>query len=161
LTLYNLAAFHQETSMTSLLAHINSLKFSDQLATVKTLLDSAKVKKTFWGARVVTVNGYTGSVYLEDLAYKIVIASDKRSEANDLQPAERNAGIEIVKKLDRFYEISDQQIRCSNCFTRLLNWLREFTCGYPYTTRFYLEQTAESNFRKQLGGPEWRLQPVG
>jgi hypothetical protein len=58
--------------MTTLRAQIDSLKFSDQLATVKTLLDSAQVKKTFWGARVVTVKGYSSSVYLEDLAYKIV-----------------------------------------------------------------------------------------
>lgn len=132
--------------MPSLETHLNSLSFSSQLIVVKNLVDAAQVKTTFWGSRVVEVNGFTGSAYLEDIARKILRAGSQRSGADDLLPAERIAGVEIVRKLEGFYRISDTQIQNSNFFTKFLNWIREFSL-IPYTTRFYIEETAEGNFR--------------
>jgi len=132
--------------MFSLETHLNSLIFSSQLTTVKNLVDTAQVKTTFWGSRVVEVNGFTGSIYLDDLARKILRTGNQRSDADDLLPAERIAGVETVRKLEGFYRISDAQIKNSNFFTKFLNWIREFSFT-PYTTRFYFEETAEGNFR--------------
>ena len=132
--------------MPSLQVHLNSLDFSSQLATVKDLIDVAQPKTTFWGSRVVEVNGFTGSVYLDDIARKILRTSGLRSDADDLLPAERIAGVEIVKKLEGCYRITDTQIQNSNFFTRFLNWIREFSL-FPYTTRFHIKETAGGNFR--------------
>jgi hypothetical protein len=73
-----------------------------------------------------------------------------------------------VRKLESFYRISDTQIQNSNCFTKFLNWIREFSF-IPYTTRFYIEETAERRFRgysevkflQQFGGAlnEWGDHP--
>lgn len=126
-------------------AHLSSLDFSSHLADVKNLLDTAQVKTTFWGSRVVEVNGFTGSVYLEDMARKILNTSRQRSDADDLSPAERISGLDITRQLENFYIISDEQIQKSNFFTRFLNWIREFSF-IPYTTRFYFEKTAAGNF---------------
>jgi len=132
--------------MTSLVSHLNSLSFSTQLDTVKNLIDTAQAKTTFWGSRVIEINGFKGSVYLDDIANKILMAGNQRLEADDLTPAERIAGIEIVRKLENLYQVTDAQIRNSNFFTRLLNWIREFSF-IPYTTRFYMQETAEEKFR--------------
>lgn len=130
----------------SLDAQLNSLNFSNQLTAVKSLVDAAQVRTAFWGSRVVEINGFTGSVYLDDVARKILRAGNQRSDADDLLPAERIAGVEIVRKLEDFYRISDTQIQNSNFFTRFMNWIQEFSF-IPYTTRFHIEQTAEANFR--------------
>lgn len=132
--------------MPLLVTHLNSLSFSTQLDTVKNLIDTAQAKTTFWGSRVVEVNGFTGSVYLDDIANKILRAGNHRSDADDLTPAERIAGVEVVRKLENFYRVTDIQIQNSNFFTKFLNWIREFSF-IPYTTRFYIEETAEGNFR--------------
>jgi len=113
--------------MPSLDTHLSSLNFSNQLAAVKNLLDTAQVKTTFWGSRVVMVNGFTGSVYLEDIARKILTTGRQRSDADDLLPAEQIAGVETVRKLEDFYRIGDTQIQNSNFFTKFLNWIREFS----------------------------------
>ena len=142
--------------------HLNSLNFSNQLAAVKNLVDTAQVMTTFWGNRVVEINGFTGSVYLDDIARKILTASYQRSDADDLSPPERIAGVEIVRKLRDFYRISDTQIQNSNFFTRLLNFIQEFSLT-PYTTRFYLDEEigpgernfraySEAKFLQQFGG---------
>ena len=145
--------------MPSLETYLNSPNFSNQLTTVNNLLDTAQVKTTFWGSRVVEVNGFTGSVYLEDIARKILRTGSERSEADNLLPAERIAGLEIVRKLVGFYRISDKQIQNSNFLTKFINWVREFSFS-PYTTRFHIEETAEysfrgyseANFLQQFGG---------
>lgn len=50
--------------------HLNSLDFSNQLNVVRNLIEAAQGKTTFWGGRIVEMNGFTGSVYLDDIAYK-------------------------------------------------------------------------------------------
>lgn len=134
--------------MVSLEKHLNSINFSTELNRANQLINSSNtcVKTTFWGSRVVEIDGYAGSVYLEDIASKIRAASKERCEADNLILEERIAGIEMVHKLIDFYRISDNQIKNSNFFTRLINWIREFSF-VPYTTRFYFEQMAEAEFR--------------
>ena len=132
--------------MKALTGHINSLDFSKQLDVARNLMDQAQATTTFWGNRVVKVEGFTGSVYLEDLVRKTLGAARQRVNEDNLTPSERVAGIEIVKKLSKFYRVTDQEIKNSNFFTRLLNWIKEFSF-IPYTPRFHLEETAAQDFR--------------
>lgn len=132
--------------MLSLKVRLDSLDFSRQLLEVKNLVDTAEVKTTFWGSRVVEIKGFTESVYLEELAEKIVSAGRKRSDDDDLLLAERIHGIEIVAKIKDFYLVTDEKIRNSNFLTRLLNWLREFSFMPHNTTRYHIENTAEQSF---------------
>ena len=60
------------------------------------------------------------------LANKVAKAACVRKERDDLTPAEKIAGAEIVQKLQNFYDLTDTQIKTSNFFTRFLVWIREF-----------------------------------
>ncbi|MCB1111180.1 MAG: hypothetical protein H7A37_00590 [Chlamydiales bacterium] len=121
--------------MLSLDARLSSLNLPNQMEEFKKLLDTAQVKTTFWGSRVVEVNGFSGSVYLDDVARKII---NQRSDANDLLPTKQMARFAITEKLRGFYNDSDTKIQNSNFFTKFLNWIREFSL-LPYTPRFYIE----------------------
>jgi hypothetical protein len=132
--------------MPSLETHLNSISFSDELNVVKNLINTTQSKITFWGGRVVEADGYTGSVYLDDLARKVYSAARQRSDADDLTPAERISGIEIVRKVQNFYLVTETGFQNSNFFTRLLNFLREFTFS-PYPIRFQIDDGAEAYFR--------------
>ncbi len=132
--------------MESLLTRLNSLNFTTQINEVNDLLDRAQPKITFFGGRVIEVKESSGSVYLDDIAKKLLNASEQHSDACNLTPQERIAGVEAVKKLKRFYEISDTQVQNSNFITRFFNFIREFTL-LPYTTRFYFDHNADQNYR--------------
>ncbi len=124
--------------MTSLEASLGALNFSTQLEEVNKLLDGAQTDIIFWGTRVVKVNGYSGSVSLENLARKTLNVGQLRCEADDLTPSERIAGVEIVRKLQKFYKLTDTQKQNVNFITRFFIWIREFAFT-PYTTRFYID----------------------
>ena len=49
----------------------------NQLNEVNQLLDAAETKVTFWGRRVVTAAGYSGSLYLDDIAKRTVMIVGK------------------------------------------------------------------------------------
>lgn len=146
--------------MISLETHINSLDFSRQLEVVRDLMETAEVKTSFWGSRVVEVEGYSGSVYLDSLAERVQRTVYARDSMDYLRPGERIAGIEIVRKLQQFYIETDNQIESSNCLTRLFNWIREFSFVPYYSSRFYIQgnviqkfQTySRDHFLQQFGG---------
>ncbi len=122
--------------MITLKSRLNNLNFSTQLDEVNKLLDKAQTKITFWGLRVVSVQGNEGYVPLDYIAEKILKASPANPDA--LTPEERIAGIEFIKKIKTFYRITDAEIKKSNLFSRLLNLVREFTFS-NYATRFYIK----------------------
>ena len=141
--------------------HMGSLNFSTQLSDVKNLLDKAQAETTFWGSRVIKVQGFTGSVYLDDVAKKILEAGRTRCRADDLTPEERVAGIEIVGKLQNFYQMTDKQIQNSCFLTRFFCWIREFT--FDSYARFHIEDPlydgtgdfraySEEKFLAEFGG---------
>jgi hypothetical protein len=158
--------------MASLDTYLNSLNYSTQLNVIESLLDSAHSTTTFWGSRVVEVNGYTGSVYVDDIAKKILYASRQRCDAANLTPKERISGIAIVRKLRKFYQDTDAKIQKSNSLTKFFNLIREsfltlLNCNVQpliTNTQSYTEnpnvETAERNFRtystkkfrKEFGG---------
>lgn len=121
--------------MISLEVHLNSLLYSLQVDAVRDMLAAAEAKITFWGSRVVEVNGFTGSVVLQEIAKKISGLSCIRP----LTPDERDEGYTILGQLNNFYRITDKQIQNANFFTKLIFLIREFTLT-PYTIRFSVEQ---------------------
>lgn len=141
--------------MPSLESHVNSLNFSTQLDVVKNLIDSAHATTTCWGSRLVEVDGFTGSVYLDDIARKVLIASHQRCDADDLTTAERISGVETVKKLQKFYRDTDIEIQSANPITKLFNFIIEFsTAAYKYIgasntldPKHLREGIADRNFR--------------
>lgn len=145
--------------MVSLEARLDSLNYSTQLNVIENLLDSAHSTTTFWGSRVVKVNGHKGSVYVDDIAKKILYASRQRCDADDLITEERISGINIVRKLQKFYQDTDAEIQKSNPLTKFFNWIREFSINpINYTVRPHITntesykdnpniETAERNFR--------------
>ncbi len=140
--------------------HIDSYTISNNLLTVNNLLKKAEATVSFFGERVITVNGYEGSFSLDELASRVALASEKCLESNDLTTEERVAGIDILYKIRNFYQVTDTKISETNCFTKLLNWIREFTF-YPYTPRHYTKEHglteqyfraySEDNFVKTFG----------
>ena len=130
----------------SLDARLNAFNCTTQLQEVKKTLDTAQPSVTFWGARVVELAGNDGSVYLDNIAEKVVRAASKHRDANNLTTNDRRIGVEIVQKLQTFYKLTDAQIKTLNFFTRFLVWIREFSF-IDYTPRFYIEQVAERDFQ--------------
>lgn len=127
-------------------SHLNSLNFATQLDVVKDLIDKAQVKMTFSGRRVVETKDFSGSVHLDLLAIRVEQAGRKRCEADDLSTKERILGIEIVKKLQSFYCISDEQFWNSNFLTKFLYRLHGYE-GNIFSIRYYIEDSTEYHFR--------------
>jgi hypothetical protein len=129
---------------------LSALNLESQLIEVNKMLNTANIDThiTFWGTRVVELTDQAGnkiSASLSLLVRKTLDAARKRCEADDLTPAERIAGVEIVRKLQNFYKMTDAQVKECNFITRFFIWIREFSF-VPYTPRFYLNETAEDNF---------------
>lgn len=120
---------------------LDSLDFATQLGAVRSALEGATTRITFWGTRVVEIRG--NSYTLETLVGRVLEAGRKRCDADDLTLRERVDGIEIESKLKQFYQLTDAQIPHLNWLTWILIRIREFSF-IPYTPRFYLEDTSSS-----------------
>lgn len=126
-------------------AYINSLHIANELPAIHQLLIISQGSVSFWGKRLIKVDGYEGSFPLHALARKILYASYKRCESDDLTLQERVAGIQVMHRLRNFYQVTDHQIRQANWLTRLLNLIREFSF-FPYTSRFHTEDGSMENY---------------
>ncbi len=133
--------------MWSLKSHLNKLDFAKNLAEVEKLFckDDAKAKVTFWGGRVVKVDGFKGFVSLDFLARKLIKAANARCESDDLTVEERLMGLNITRKVNLFYINIDEQKDLSNFFTKFLVWIRSFSFS-PYTPRLYINDFVDDDF---------------
>lgn len=119
--------------------------FPYQLENLQNLLNNSHANLTFWGTRVVEVTEADGSISsftLDKIARAVLNAADERCDADDLNLPERLAGIELVRKVQKFYEDTDALRDTSNILTWIIVLIREFNFGYPYTTRFFIEDDA-------------------
>lgn len=130
----------------SLSSRLNGLDFPTQLEAVRDVLDAAQAKISFWGTRVIKVAGNRGSVSLEAIVKRVLSAADKYSELDDLLPDERIAGVDIVRKLQEFYQATDAEIRQSSCFIAPHSQV-EGRGGISYRRRLRIEEAAEKEFR--------------
>lgn len=126
--------------------YIDNNSFINRLEDLNEFIGKASSKVSFWGSRVITVEGYAGSYKLNDLSEKVLAIGRKFSEQDDMTLLERINGIEITKKLQSLYKQSDDELGKVNWFSRLLNWVSELSL-YPYTTRFWVENSLKRDFR--------------
>lgn len=129
---------------------LNQLNFSRQLVELNQILEDTRAKVSVLGERIITKNG-EDYVPLEGVARRVIEAADLRSLRDDLAPRERIAGVEIVRKLRRFYE----ETQHSNLFARVLTQLREISLwSNARSTYFILGELPEYKF---LGYSEERF----
>jgi hypothetical protein len=85
---------------------------SSELERVSQLSQHGKIKVgvTFWGSRVVTIEGYQGSMYLEDFAKKILEAGHL-DNVDKLTATGRCAGIDIAKTIKQLYRNTDRDLK--------------------------------------------------
>lgn len=140
--------------------YINTLCAVDELKTINNLLNSSLVAVSFWGKRMITVANFKGTMTIDELTNKIFQLGKNRCNLDDLTTEERIAGIEITKKLKTFYRVTDTKILEANWFTRILNFIREFSL-FTYTIRFEIESDSiegyfrgysENKFKSEFGG---------
>jgi|GEM_PF-2710987 len=140
--------------------YLSAHDVAHELLATKILLANAHATLSCWGGRLVTVDGYEGSISVDELARKILCAASFRCTADDLTIQERVTGMEITNKLRHFYAVTDEAIANANWFTRLINKIREFI---PSTTRFdidvkgswleiYFQGYSKAKFIQEFGG---------
>lgn len=133
--------------MAPLASYLNSLDVSRQWDRMGTIIEKSRATTTQWGSRVVKAKGYKGFIYLSDLTKKVLVAGRQRCDADDLTVGERIQGIKIARKLNKFYQVTDKEIKRSPLLIKILDWIREFTFCYCWTTRFWCENKGEAYFR--------------
>jgi len=112
--------------------HKNLRNESIDIVNLERFLSGASCKITFWGKRIITAPLFSDSISVDEVAKRTFETACARLEAGDLTLQERIAGLKIEKIIKNFYKIK------GNCFTRILNFIREFTL-FPYTPRFFIE----------------------
>lgn len=104
------------------------------LTEVHDLFNGAATEVSFWGTRLVTVNGYEGSLRLHDLGVDLI--GTAKSGDRQLSHEERASGISLTYRLQIFYKETDGK---GNFLARIFMYIREFTFFNPYTVRFFIE----------------------
>lgn len=128
--------------MISINNYIDNLDFSTNLEKVNTLLcQKATGNITWWGKRVVRIEGYTGYVALDTLAEKIQRSAIDYTKKNNLSPIELLAGKEITDHVSRLYRKTDTTLKTKNIFTRIFNAILEFS--FFQKPRSFLERAKQ------------------
>lgn len=146
-----------QTLKTFLTAPVSECKFSQ----LKTALRAPNIRPdiTFWGQRVITVEGEEGSVSLHALADKVVLIIRARCLSptdwpSNMTPDKIEAKI-VVNHLDHYYSQTDTLIaRANNYFTRFLAKIREFVTA---ATRVHadIEYLRHCGFKIGYKIPHW------
>lgn len=107
------------------------------------ILDKSSVSVSWIGSRIVSVQGYEGSVFLDDIAIKLL----GMSKQGDLQTKQKESAGNCEKKLNTFYDVADSQWKQSNSLTYSIGYVsRVIFEGYnnpfslnPYSPKFQIE----------------------
>jgi len=137
--------------MKSLAACSNWIDRPAQWESLQNVLAKGRVRISFWGSRLIEVEGYSSSIFLLNFARRVHQASYAHREAQDLTSKERLAGVEIVKSLKKFYEMADGQLDKTSFVTRLfiVVWnllFLPFTIYFRYVVARSIFHHAENNF---------------
>lgn len=107
-------------------------------------LQKAEVRVSFWGSRLVKINGQERTVdEVASALYKMIQQTPKvpQHPNNLLLPhEERNAGLSLTRQVQDLYTRTDEMVKTANVFTRLVNYIREFTFVNIFTIRFGVEE---------------------
>jgi len=108
------------------------MKIDSVLANTKALSELHKIVATphvhlsFWGQRYVTIDGFEGSLHIDDLSSWVIEYINQNPHFDEI---ERASGAVLAKMIDKIYEESDQQVKQSYLITRFFTELRE--CRFP------------------------------
>jgi hypothetical protein len=94
---------------------------------LRLIAERAQPHFSFWGSRYVTVSGYEGILDIDALASRTMELLDQFNFEFSL--AEHNAGKRLAARIDRIYDEHLEQVNQADCFTRVLDVLRNFPCA--------------------------------
>ncbi len=106
----------------------DSLRIHNELSELEETLSKAKVSTTFWGYRIVTIEGSDHPLSLDDFAEKILKIGHSYYDNKCLDSKTSQLGLKLVSKIEGFYKSTDGQLKNRNFITRFFNWLREDNC---------------------------------
>jgi len=124
----------------------NALSDAVSFKDILYMADKSKPKISFFGYKSISVAGYNSFLNLDDLAASTMKAIEKNFNFTE---EERAIGKELAKRIDKIYEESDELVKMSNIFTRIIHALRKFIsdlCDCGYNTRFYWEVIERKDF---------------
>lgn len=121
---------------------INNLSNDSYLTTTDQLLDLAKVKTTFWGKRVIIVEGFEGSLSINEIARDVLASPNEGQVENEMGKIDARHKQPAMRKLKKLYKDSDTNIQSKNRFTRIISRLREFSFN-PYQERFFIDEVQD------------------
>lgn len=93
-----------------------SLKTINNFNDLDTFLESGKVKITFWGKRVVSVDGYKRSIEIDRIVDKFISIMKNNTEFDE---SERPLLKKVTASIDSLYQQSDILMSKANFLTRL------------------------------------------
>lgn len=89
-----------------------------------TLAELSKPKLSFWGSQYIIVDGYEGTLEINDITKRLFELVKKDYDFNE---EERAFGKRIASRINYIYDDIDVQIRASNLFTRIIAFIRGLT----------------------------------
>jgi hypothetical protein len=95
---------------------------------LRLIAERAEPHFSFWGSRYVTASGYEGTLDIDALASRTMELLDQFNFEFSL--AEHNAGKRLAARIDRIYDEHNDQVDQADCFTRVLDVLRNFPCAF-------------------------------
>lgn len=96
-----------------------TLENTDTLTDLLPIVQNSSDHISLFGSRYIKVLGYTGSLYIDDLARKVINVVLPITYKCDSE-AERQTGMEITDLVDRIYKSNDNKLRNINIFSRFL-----------------------------------------
>lgn len=85
------------------------------------IVEQVEVRLSFWGTRYVHLPLLNTTLPIDAIAARMIELVQQNPQFDENT---RATGRRIAPLIDRIYQISDQQVAQSNCFTRLLVYLR-------------------------------------
>lgn len=133
--------------MLSLEQKFESINFSTQLVKANQFLTvGVSAGVNWWGDPSIRVEGYKGSVSVQDFADRLLKVGKEKSEADSFTLPERIAAVEIISKLKLIYAQIDYQKKVNEFAPsdKVLMWCQDHS---PFnSTRLAIEEFGEMNF---------------
>jgi hypothetical protein len=117
----------------------NVLKTTNSFSEILAIAENSQEHVSFFGARYVTVVGYSGSLHIDDLAFRVQQMVKENPHFNE---EGRDSGKKLIPLIDGLFEKNDQRLEGRNGFTRFLAGWRDDINLIHYNDkgpRFYWE----------------------
>lgn len=112
---------------------------------LKKLLDKSKIDLTFFGSRIITVDGYEGSQNFSIFTKRLNNLAGWHTGEKNLSLADRLDGVKAARKIEQYYKDTDQMRKTADLITRVFEFLQEIlnlngdSNIWLYTERFPID----------------------